>query len=103
MRQNGFTQSVHSWKHACCIWGTNKVAYINAGEEEAGNKGFDYSKLPDEEAEEAREDLISEKGFFIRPSELFCNVQAKASNGETWRNPNGTDMLLNEIKYPDYY
>ena len=74
----------------------NLTAYINAGEEEAGNKGFDYSKLPDEEAEEAREDLISEKGFFIRPSELFCNVQAKASNGETWRNPNGTDMLLNE-------
>lgn len=74
----------------------NLTTYINAGEEEAGNKDFDYSKLPDEEAEEAREDLVNEKGFFILPSELFCNVQAKASNGETWKNPNGTDMLLNE-------
>ena len=74
----------------------NLTTYINMGEEEAGNKDFDYSKLSDEEAEEAREDLINEKGFFILPSELFCNVQARASNGETWKNPNGTDMLLNE-------
>lgn len=31
LRNNGFVKSVHSWKHACCIWGTHKVAYINAG------------------------------------------------------------------------
>ena len=74
----------------------NLTTYINMGEEEAGNKDFDYSKLSDEEAEEAREDLINEKGFFILPSELFCNFQARASNGETWKNPNSTDMLLNE-------
>ena len=30
--------------------------------------------MPDEEAEEAREGLVEEKGFFILPSELFCNV-----------------------------
>lgn len=29
--------------------------------------------MPDEEAEEAREGLVEEKGFFILPSELFCN------------------------------
>jgi type I restriction enzyme M protein len=44
--------------------------------------GFDYAKLTDAEAEEARDDLIESKGFFILPSELFCNVKAKAANNE---------------------
>ena len=56
----------------------NLTAYINKGEIEAGNTAFDYAKLSDEEAEEARADLVQEKGFFILPSELFCNVRAKA-------------------------
>ncbi len=57
----------------------NLTAYINAGEVEAGNADFDYAKMLDDEAEEAREGLVEEKGFFILPSELFCNVRAKAS------------------------
>lgn len=56
----------------------NLTAYINEGEIEAGNTDFDYAKLADKEAEEARADLVQEKGFFILPSELFCNVRAKA-------------------------
>ena len=56
----------------------NLTDYINAGEAEAGNNGFDYAKMKDEEAEEARGDLVTEKGFFILPSELFCNVTARA-------------------------
>ena len=60
----------------------NFAAYINAGEIEAGNTSFDYAKMPDAEAEEARAGLIEEKGFFIRPSELFCNVRAKAAYDE---------------------
>ena len=56
--------------------------YINSGEHEAGNTDFDYAKMTDEEAEEAREGLVQEKGFFILPSELFCNVRAKASENE---------------------
>jgi type I restriction enzyme M protein len=54
------------------------AAYINKGEIEAGNTDFDYAKLSDEEAEQARADLVQEKGFFMLPSELFCNVRAKA-------------------------
>lgn len=42
MRQGGFTQSIHSWKHACCIWGTNKVAYINAGGTDPNVYIFNY-------------------------------------------------------------
>ena len=74
----------------------NLTAYINSGEEAAGNKGFDYAKMSDKEAEEAREGLVEEKGFFILPSELFCNVRAKADKGQTWTYPNGSEMLLNE-------
>lgn len=64
----------------------NITSYINDGELEAGNKDFDYAKMPDSDAEEAREGLVQEKGFFILPSELFCNVRSKAS----------MDMNLNE-------
>ena len=60
----------------------NFAAYINAIEKEASNTDFDYAKLPDDVAENAREDLINSKGYFIRPSELFCNVCAKASDDE---------------------
>ena len=60
----------------------NFAAYINAGEIEAGNASFDYAKMSDAEAEEARAGLIEEKGFFILPSELFCNVHARAASDE---------------------
>lgn len=56
----------------------NITAYINAGEHEAGNTEFDYARLSDSEAEQAREDLVRTKGFFILPSELFENVRARA-------------------------
>ena len=58
----------------------NLTNYINEGEHEAGNLQFDYAKMSDEEAEEAREGLVEEKGFFILPSELFCNVQKNCNN-----------------------
>ena len=58
----------------------NLTAFINQGEEEAGDVEFDYATLSDEEAEEAREDLVESKGFFILPSELFCNVRRRAAN-----------------------
>lgn len=60
----------------------NFVKFVNAGEAEAGNKDFDYATLSDADAEVAREDLIQSKGYFILPSELFCNVREKAPNNE---------------------
>ncbi|MDN5351538.1 MAG: type restriction enzyme protein [Clostridiales bacterium] len=56
----------------------NLTDYINRGETDAGNAGFDYAKLKDAEAEEARADLVQTKGFFILPSELFQNILKKA-------------------------
>lgn len=60
----------------------NLTVYIDSGEMEAGNTDFSYARMSDNEAEEAREGLVTEKGFFIPPSELFCNVRAKASSDE---------------------
>ena len=60
----------------------NLTNYINEGEIEAGNDDFDYALLSDEDAEQAREDLVKTKGFFILPSELFCNVRKQAANDE---------------------
>lgn len=60
----------------------NITNYINEGEHEAGNINFDYTKLSDRDAEQAREDLVKTKGFFILPSQLFCNVRNKAKNDE---------------------
>ena len=60
----------------------NITNYINEGERKAGDASFDYAKLSDSEAEYERDNLVKEKGFFIRPSELFCNVikSAKSDN-----------------------
>ena len=60
----------------------NLTSYVNQGEWDAGNTGFDYAQMPDAEAEEARAGLVEEKGFFILPSELFCNVQKNCENKE---------------------
>lgn len=60
----------------------NITEYINKGEHEAGDADFDYARLPDEKAEQARHDLVEEKGFFILPSELFCNIRARAPQDE---------------------
>ena len=82
--------AVDGWDFKAYVLGTlfyryiseNLTNYINEGERKAGNKDFDYAQLSDEEAEPAREDLVNEKGFFILPSELFCNVRKKADTNE---------------------
>ena len=56
--------------------------YINKNEIAAGDADFDYAKMSDEDAEGARDGLIQEKGFFMLPSELFCNVCANAEQDE---------------------
>lgn len=60
----------------------NITNYINAGEIETGNTDFNYEELSDEDAEQAREDLVNTRGFFILPSELFCNVHKNATQDE---------------------
>ena len=60
----------------------NITNYINDGERRAGDKEFDYAKISDQMAESERANLVKEKGFFILPSELFCNVCKRAKDDE---------------------
>lgn len=60
----------------------NLASYIDKGEHEVGDKDFSYARLSDSVAEEAREDMVKTRGFFILPSELFCNVKDRASDDE---------------------
>ena len=74
----------------------NITNYINEGERKAGDKNFDYATLSDEIAESERKNLVKEKGFFILPSELFCNVCKKAKDDE---NLNETlEKIFNNIE-----
>ena len=58
----------------------NLTNFINKGERDAGNPSFDYSNISDEDAAPIRNDIIKTKGFFILPSQLFCNVRKNAKN-----------------------
>ena len=60
----------------------NIANYIDTGEHAAGNVDFHYADLSDEEAEEARADMVETKGFFILPSQLFVNVRKRAGKDE---------------------
>lgn len=82
--------SVDGWDFKQYVLGTifyryiseNLTNYINKGEHEAGSADFDYTQMSDADAEIARDGLVEEKGFFILPSELFCNVRKRAATDE---------------------
>lgn len=88
---NDLRGSVDGWDFKSYVLGIlfyrfiseNLTTHINKAEWETGNTDFDFAKLSDGDAEFGRKDTVSEKGFFILPSELFENVQKKAEN-----NPN---------------
>lgn len=87
---NDLRGSVDGWDFKSYILGTlfyrfiseNLTNYINKGERDAGEQDFDFAKLPDSDAEFAREEIVQEKGFFILPSELFENVRRRAVQDE---------------------
>lgn len=63
----------------------NFCAYINDEERAAGDPAFDYAKLTDEDAAlpaEEQADIVKARGFYMLPSELFCNVLAHAAENE---------------------
>lgn len=87
--------SVDGWEFKSYVLGTlfyryiseSIVEYINRLQAEAGIDDFDYTLMTDEEAEEARDMVVEEKGYFILPSQLFANV---AKNADTNENLNET-------------
>ena len=56
--------------------------YVNGNQRKAGISNFEYRNITDEESIMGKQQILEEKGFFILPSELFCNVRKKAENDE---------------------
>ena len=52
--------------------------YVNENQRKAGIKDFEYRKLSDADALMGKTAILEEKGFFILPSELFCNIRKGA-------------------------
>ena len=85
---NDLRGSVDGWDFKAYVLGMlfyrfiseNLTNYINGEERKTGNADFDYAKLADDDAEYGREETVKDKGFYILPSELFVNVQARAKN-----------------------
>lgn len=70
----------------------NLCAYLA---EQEGDPSFDYSAMPDDQAEWGREETVKEKGFFILPSELFCNILKRVDKDGMRLAEDGQD--LNEL------
>ena len=87
---NDLRGSVDGWDFKSYVLGMlfyrfiseNLTAYINEGERAAGNPGFNYTVLPDDQAEFGRDVTVQDKGFYILPSELFQNVRKRAARDE---------------------
>ena len=56
--------------------------YVNDNQRKAGLENFEYRNISDEEALLGKTQILEEKGFFILPSELFCNVRKNADKNE---------------------
>lgn len=70
----------------------NLCAYLA---EQEGDPSFDYASMPDDQAEWGREETVKEKGFFILPSELFCNILKRVDKDGMRLAEDGQD--LNEL------
>lgn len=87
---NDLRGAVDGWDFKNYVLGTlfyryiseNLAEYINKNEWESGDPDFRYENIPDDEAEEIRDEIINEKGFFMLPSQLFCNVRKNAKENE---------------------
>lgn len=83
---NDLRGSVDGWDFKSYVLGMlfyrfiseNLTAYLNDQERRAGHPEFDYAKLSDADALQARQETVAEKGFYILPSHLFANVRQGA-------------------------
>ena len=56
--------------------------YVNNNQRKAGITNFQYRDITDEEALLGKSQILEEKGLFILPSELFCNIRKGADKNE---------------------
>ena len=87
---NDLRGSVDGWEFKAYVLGSifyrfiseNICDYIHHIMEEVGQPDFDYASISDEMAENIRQKMVEEKGYFILPSQLFQNVVQKADKDE---------------------
>ncbi|MBR4275622.1 MAG: type I restriction-modification system subunit M [Prevotella sp.] len=87
---NDLRGSVDGWEFKAYVLGSifyrfiseNICDYIKQLMTEAGQPDFDYVTISDEMAENIRQKMVEEKGYFILPSQLFQNVVARADKDE---------------------
>lgn len=87
---NELRGAVDGWEFKSYVLGTlfyryiseSIAEYINKVQRDYGVADFSYALMSDEDAEEAREMVVEEKGYFILPTQLFCNVAANADKDE---------------------
>ena len=79
---NDLRGSVDGWEFKSYVLGSifyrfiseNICDYIHQLMRDAGQPDFDYTAIDDTMAENIRKKMVDEKGYFIRPSQLFQNV-----------------------------
>ena len=87
---NDLRGSVDGWEFKAYVLGSifyrfiseNICDYIHHLMREAGQPDFDYAAISDEMAENIRQKMVEEKGYFILPSQLFQNVVQSADKDE---------------------
>ena len=76
----------------------NLTSYINKGEWDSGNNEFDYAKIDDDIAESIRNEMVQEKGFFIKPTELFNNLLLKIDKDVKEKSgKNGKEIEISDL------
>ena len=55
---------------------------LAAGGSQEEADSFDFASLTNEEAEDGRAATVADKGFYVRPTDLFSNVRARAKGNE---------------------
>lgn len=96
--------SVDGWDFKQYVLGTlfyrfiseNLCAYLA---DQEGDPSFDYASMPDEQAGWGHEETVKEKGFFILPSELFCNILKRVDKDGMRLTEDGQDLneLLSQV------
>ena len=87
---NDLRGSVDGWEFKAYVLGSifyrfiseNICDYIHQLMKDAGQPDFDYAGIDDAMAENIRQKMVEEKGYFILPSQLFQNVVARCEKDE---------------------
>ena len=74
--------------------------YVNERQKAAGIADFSYADFSDDDAKKAYELLVNDKGFFILPSQLFCNLRKSAATDENLNETLGN--IFKEIESSSY-